>query len=45
MTEIKKCKINPPELKVKVALKTVRGLKIINEIGQEYGVHSVQVTQ
>ena len=45
MTETKKRKLHPPELKAKVALEAVRGLKTINEIGQEYGVHPVQVGQ
>jgi len=34
-----------PELKAKVALEAIRGLKTANEIGQEYGVHPVQVSQ
>ena len=45
MTETKKRKLHPPELKAKVALEAVRGIKTINEIGQEYGVHPVQVGQ
>jgi transposase len=31
--------------KAKVGLEAVRGVKTINEIGQEYGVHPVQVGQ
>ena len=31
-----------PELKAKVALEAVRGLKTANEIAQEFGVHPVQ---
>jgi transposase len=31
--------------KAKVALEAVRGVKTINEIGQQYGVHPVQVGQ
>jgi transposase len=31
--------------KAKVALEAVKGIKIINEIGQEYGVHPTQVSQ
>jgi len=31
--------------KAKVALEAVRGVKTINEIGQAYGVHPVQVGQ
>ncbi len=34
-----------PELKAKVALEAVRGLKTATEIAQEYGVHPVQVSQ
>ncbi|WP_373190831.1 transposase, partial [Halomonas sp.] len=34
-----------PELKAKVALEAVRGLKTANEIGRDYGVHPVQVSQ
>ena len=34
-----------PELKAKVALEAVRGLKTANEIAQEFGVHPVQVGQ
>ena len=45
MTETKKRKLHPPELKAKVALEALRGAKTINEIGQEYGVHPVQVGQ
>ena len=45
MTETKKRKLHPPELKAKVALEALRGVKTINEIGQEYGVHPVQVGQ
>ncbi|MBI5846066.1 MAG: hypothetical protein HZB23_15520 [Deltaproteobacteria bacterium] len=32
-----------PEFKAKVGLEALRGAKKINEIGQEYGVHPVQV--
>jgi len=32
-------------IKAKVGLEGLRGAKTINEIGQEYGVHSVQVGQ
>ncbi len=34
-----------PEFKAKVGLEALRGVKTINEIGQEYGVHPVQVGQ
>lgn len=43
MSETKKRKIYTPEFKAKVGLDTLRGAKTINEIGQEYGVHPVQV--
>ena len=45
MSETKKRKFHPPELKAKVGLEALRGVKTINEIGQEYGVHPVQVGQ
>ena len=31
------------DLKAKVALEAIRGIKTINEIGQEFGVHPTQV--
>ncbi|TVQ90469.1 MAG: hypothetical protein EA400_06200 [Chromatiaceae bacterium] len=31
--------------KVKIGLEAIRGVKTINEIGQEYGVHPAQVGQ
>ena len=45
MTESKKRKSHPPEFKAKVALEALTGMKPINQIGQEYGVHPVQVGQ
>ncbi len=45
MSEAKKRKVHAPEFKAKVGLEALRGLKTINEIGQEYGVHPVQVGQ
>ena len=41
---------NPPkkyssDFKVKVALEAIKGLKTINEISSEYGVHPTQITQ
>ena len=45
MSEAQKRKVHSPELKAKVGLEAVRGLKTINEIAQEYGVHPVQVGQ
>ena len=43
MSEPKKRKVPTPEFKAKVGLEAVRGMKTLNEIGQEYGVHPVQV--
>jgi len=45
MSEVKKRKVHTPEFKAKVGLEAVRGVKTINEIGQEYSVHPVQVSQ
>jgi len=43
MGEAKKRNFHSPEFKAKVGLEAVRGMKTINEIGQEYGVHPGQV--
>ena len=32
------------EFKAKVALEAIRGIKTVNEIGQEFGVHPTQVS-
>lgn len=45
MSERKKRKIYSPEFKAKVGLEAVKGVKTVNEIGQEHGVHPVQVGQ
>lgn len=45
MSEVKKRKVHTPEFKAKVGLEALRGVKTINEIGLEYGVHPVQVGQ
>ena len=45
MSETQKRKVHSPEFKAKVGLEAVRGAKTINEIGQAYGVHPVQVGQ
>ena len=45
MTERKKRKVHSAEFKAKVGLEAVRGVKTINEISQEFGVHPVQVSQ
>ena len=43
MSEVKKRKTPTPEFKAKVGLEALRGVKTINSIGQEFGVHPVQV--
>ena len=45
MSEVKTRKVHTPEFKAKMGLEALRGLKTINEIGQEHGVHPVQVGQ
>jgi transposase-like protein len=45
MSETKKRRVYLPESKTKVGLEAFREAKTINEIGQEYGVHPVQVGQ
>lgn len=46
MSETKKTrKTHGAEFKAKVGLEAVRGVKTINEIAQEYGVHPVMVGQ
>ena len=45
MSEAKKRKVHAPEFKAKVGLEALRGVKAINEIGLEFGVHPVQVGQ
>jgi transposase len=45
MSDAKTRKFHSPEFKAKVGLEAVRGMKTINEIGQEFGVHPVQVGQ
>lgn len=45
MSEAKKRQVHTPEFKAKVGLEAVRGVKTINEIGQEYSVHPVTVGQ
>lgn len=40
-----KRKIHSPEFKTKIRLEALKGVKSINQIGQEYGVHPVQVGQ
>ena len=45
MSEAKKRKFHTPAFKAKVGLEALQGIKTINEIGQEYGVHPVTVGQ
>ena len=45
MRVAKKRKVHAPEFKAQVGLEALRGVKTINEIGQEFGVHPVQVGQ
>jgi transposase-like protein len=45
MGEAKKRKVHSSEFKAKVGLEAIRAVKTVNEIGQEYGVHPVQVGQ
>jgi len=45
MSERKKRKVYSSEFKAKVGLEALKGVKTINEIGQAYGIHPVQVSQ
>ena len=45
MSETKKRNTHLPEFKAKVGLEAVRGVKTVNQIAQEFGVHPVQVGQ
>jgi transposase len=45
MNETKKRKTHLPEFKAKVGLEAVRGVKTVNQIAQEFGVHPIQVGQ
>jgi len=45
MSETKKRKVHSAEFKAKVGLEALKSVKTINQIGQEYGVHPVQVGQ
>ena len=42
---VKKRKVHGAELKAKVGLEAIHGVKTINQIAQEYNVHPVQVGQ
>jgi transposase-like protein len=45
MSEKKTRKVHLPAFKAKLGLEALRGVKTINEIGQAFGVHPVQVGQ
>ena len=45
MSEVKKRNVPSADLKPKIGLEAIRGMKILNEIAQDYGVHPVQVGQ
>jgi len=45
MSEVTLRKMHTPEFKAKVGLEAFRGVKTLNEIGQEYGVHPVTIGQ
>ena len=44
MSETKR-KVHGAQFKAKVGLEALRGVRTVNEIAQEYGVHPVQVGQ
>ena len=43
MSEKKKRKVHSAEFKAKVGLEALQGMKTVNQIGQEFDVHPVQV--
>lgn len=45
MSEVRKRRVHSAEFKAKVGMEAVRGVKTLNEIGQQYGVHPVVVSQ
>ena len=45
MNETKKRNTHLPEFKAKVGLEAVRGVKTVNQIAQEFGLHPIQVGQ
>ena len=45
MSESKQRQFRTPELKAKVGLEAIRGIKILKEIALEFNVHPVQVGQ
>ena len=44
MSESKQRQFHTPELKAKVGLEAIRGIKTLNEIALEFGVHPVKWT-
>jgi len=45
VSEGRKRRVHSAEFKAKVGMEAVRGVKTLNEIGQQYGVHPVVVGQ
>jgi transposase len=45
MSDTKTRKVHTPEFKAKVGLEALRGVRTLNEIGQEYGIHPMQAGQ
>jgi transposase-like protein len=43
MSEAKKRRVHTAEFKAKVGLEALRGVRTINQIGQDYDVHPVQI--
>lgn len=45
MGEVRKRRVHSAEFKAKVGMEAARGVRTLNEIGQQYGVHPVVVGQ
>lgn len=45
MAEVSNRRVHSAEFKAKVGMEAARGVKTLNEIGQQYGVHPVVVGQ
>jgi transposase len=45
MGEVKKRKVHGSAFKAKVGLQALSGVRTVNEIGREHGVHPVQVAK
>jgi len=43
MSEVRKRRVHSAEFKAKVGMEAARGVKTLNELGQQYGVHPVVV--